>query len=245
MNERELLVVNDADRMLLNTRAVTRALLSAAQEELNIEAESIHNTVDERKKAGQTTQIHDLLQERFTPRQLESMYQRFVDAARPEDLLYPDVPEYLRQLENAPDIADMTMTFGPEIQQEAKLAATGLDKRPYLITDTPTKGPIIAKWAKRKHVHPVVSRASTGLGVSALHVVLIDDKESAFRGPDGHVGGFVVKRLSEYPEAVQGELNLPEGTMLVHELAPVLGHILPPAPFGRTRLCEVYWQQAA
>lgn len=244
----ELLVVNDADRMQLNTPNVTSALLFAAQEVLSLSIEKIGTDIDERRSRGQTTQIHDYLAG-FSPRERSDVYQKFVDNSRrtAPSLLYSDVPHYLEVLSSAVDVRFLTMTFGPEEQQEAKLAASGLDEYPYVITDTASKAPIIGRWkhAETKLIVPSVSRSSKELSGAALQVILVDDKESAFEEGDTRVGGYVVKRPNEYPGVDLTKVRCSRGTKVVASLGPILQEVLPPAPFGRTEMAEVYWQSAA
>jgi hypothetical protein len=244
----ELLVVNDADRMQLNTPKVTTALLLAAQEVLSLSADNIEAAINERRKLGQTTQIHDYLVG-FSPRERSDVYQKFVDSSREAapSLLHDDVSYYLGALDSAVDVRFLTMTFGPEEQQEAKLAASGLDKYPYVITDTAAKAPVIAGWQQTelRLVLPRVSNNSKELSVAACGVILIDDKEGAFTGNGDRVGGFIIKRPQEYPSIDLTQVNCPPGTRVVAGLKPVLQAILPLAPFCRTEMVEVYWQSGA
>lgn len=242
---RELLVVNDADRLLINTKKTTRGILEAAQKELGIEPDIVTREINKNREAGKTTQIQDLLSERFTPRQLNNVFDTFVADAKPGELLYEGVEDYLRAIDRCPDIADMILTYGPSLQQEAKLAAAGLAGRPYKTADTAEKGPIIASWAMQgvKRISPRVGEASEPLDIEALSVILVDDKEGAFSSLGGRVGGFVVKRLSDYPRATPTNVALPEGVRFAHDLQPVIEAVLPPAMLTRTAMCNVYWNQ--
>lgn len=242
---RELLVVNDADRMLLNTPYVTRALLEAASRVLEVETAETSALIDLRREKGQTTQIHDIFSD-FGKTKLDDLYRTFVLDADPTKICYPDVPDYLEFLDASPDIEHMILTYGPEQQQEAKLAAAGLSTRAYRITDTPEKAPVIAAWKLEtaRRVRPVVSSTSPSLDIEALNVVLADDKERAFSGKGSDIGGFVVKRTTEYPNIVPGLVKLPEGTVLVHGLEEIMQWLRLPAQLDRQPMTQVFWKQA-
>ena len=106
-------------------------------------------------------------------------------------------------------------TYGGERWQRMKLAASGLDKLPVLITGNPNKANIISSWLSADGAYnPPVELAMGGSSYDSI--VLVDDKASSFSGlPSGARGYHVYSEKDSLPSQ-RGEV--PENVVTVENL---------------------------
>jgi hypothetical protein len=237
----ELCLVTDLDRTCYRTGIAGLKIGAAIEEVMGIESASLNTTVAERRKAGQTTQIVDLLKDKgASPRNMEDVFQKFVDTTTPEEVIYPDVDPFFTAVDESELVTAVLLTMGPGLQQEAKICTTGLQGRvPYVIADPDTmanaeeKDWQIKSWVTKNGIivprltppqrwqggHPHDARANAA--------ILIEDKYKAFgmstrwprAGDRPGIGGFWVDRPEERDrgltpgekEALPGVIEYTEG----------------------------------
>lgn len=250
----QICLVTDMDRTCLRASAFAEQMLRAAAHELGVDTQEMQRTIDDNRKIGQTTQVQDLMTSSgASERQVNNAYQRFVDEAEPEKLMYADLPAYLNAVEESELVTAVLLTMGPTAQQEAKITALGLAGRiPFVIADPDYVTNASAKdWQIRSWLDPLSGllkpRLSTALaGASFGHphdgaakaAVLIDDKYKAFglsgkrpqAGDNPGIGGFWVSRVdeSEPPLRFEEQAHIPHSIEPVPGLADVTKYIKNP-----------------
>lgn len=240
---KEVCLVTDVDRTMYRTTVGANLLLAATAHVLGSETQEIERTIDANRKVGQTTQIQDwIAQSGASPRQVQDVYQRFVDITNPEDVKYPDVDRYLEAVEESDIVTAVLLTMGPTLQQEAKISAMGLAGRvPFVIADPEhTENAAAKDWQIRSWLNPrsgVIEPKLSPLSLDitpahphgglAQRAVLIDDKYEAFglsgkrpqAGDSPGIGGFWVSRVDESVAPLRFE----EQALVPHSIEPVPG----------------------
>ncbi len=133
----ELCLVTDVDRTCYNTSKGAELLLGAAAQVLGADTSEVTSSINCRRKQGLTTQIHDWLKDSgASPRQIDDVYQWFVDTTDPDAVKYDDTDNYFRAIGESDVVTAVLLTMGHRDQQEAKICAMGLQGYvPYVITD--------------------------------------------------------------------------------------------------------------
>lgn len=220
----ELCLVTDVDRTCYNTSKGAELLLGAAAQVLGADTSEVTSSINCRRKQGLTTQIHDWLKDSgASPRQIDDVYQWFVDTTDPDAVKYDDTDNYFRAIGESDVVTAVLLTMGPRDQQEAKICAMGLQGYvPYVITDPRETANAVQKdwqirsWAnERGLVVPIVAAASIG-SMAARSAILIDDKYEAFgpmaklpkRGDQPGIGGFWLNRPGSGSRASEGIIGL-------------------------------------
>lgn len=131
-----------------------------------------------------------------------------------KDFLYPDAHEFYETLDSR-NYPNLSLTWGSPRTQMPKLQASGLDRRPYLITDMKKKGELIQSWRSPEGYKVV---AAAGQILLARCGVLVDDKPKSFEGLPEDWTGFLVRRTA--PRRSQRG-DVPERVVTVPNLAAV------------------------
>jgi hypothetical protein len=179
---------------------------------------------------------------------VEDVFQRFVDGSRPEDIVYPDVASHITSLQDDGRVDVLLHTAGPDIQQEAKKAASKLDIA-HVVSVSPSKAENHHRWAHRRNglITPKLSRLSTRTVRPARFIVLADDKGIAFTGQGGErVGGFNVVRPEEYSEADIArsilEMRPVGGVMVMRGLEGVAAHLFAAIDHPNdSEMLKIFW----
>jgi hypothetical protein len=211
LEDARVLVIFDGDRLSWRGAEVNRCMMDAAQIQLDIPEATkkyVLGQIDTPSKDMPKLQFYDWLtgfvqgrgvETRRVKATVEDVFQKFVDDAVSSELVYPDVAPCLEALRLDNRIAVMLDTAGPEVQQEAKNAATGLGIA-HRVSRTANKAGEYHRWVKADgRIRPILSEMSV-MGVEPTdYALLIDDKGMAFAGRgDERIGGFNVLRPEEY-----------------------------------------------
>jgi hypothetical protein len=149
------------------------------------------------------------LEKILTPEQLTVFQKTFVELGSP-DISYPDTADFLDKIKHIPHVI---MTYGKNpVWQRMKIRAAGY-KGALIITDTPSKGHLIAQNQASGIISLEIGSKSS---LSAKTAILIDDKPDAFIGLPPTCSGFLIQR----PDAKYMRIppNFPNNVVTVSSL---------------------------
>ena len=190
----------DLDRTLLDTDHASQALIDIVAAEDQAAAERVSSHLQETARFGSQYSLHDSLGTVLGTEWRDRVEARFM-AQREinQSLLLPGARQILAFIESDRSTGGI-LTFGSLPGQTMKIKAVGLDDVPYLVTQQPYKGRLIAEWHRSDggFLLPAVYGA-----VLADELILVDDRELSFDGlPEGALGYWVSEEVPSALDAV-------------------------------------------
>ena len=210
----------DMDRTLVDLKPVIDRLMFVCLQVGGIDTEALETARKSSELAGGSFDVLGELKRRETPaKKILRVQEVFAANEEHDQLLYPDARAFLGRLDET-STPHIIPTFGSQDWQQAKLEATGLARRAYVITPEKYKGKLIDSW--RDDVDGLYRVQATGGQALVAHTVkLVDDKADAFRGLPGDCYGYHLVRPDEARVASQmGEL--PENANCISSLSELL-----------------------
>lgn len=208
----------DMDRTLVDIDAVMRRLTRVAIDVANIDAGLLAATQEKAQAEGGSFDVLGWLGAVVSSRKVEKIYQLFGSNEEGDELLYPDVRPFLEAIDRSGSPC-IIPTYGANDWQTAKLQASGLIAREYLITSTKYKGELIADWHQPAGY---TVRAASGKILVAQTVTLVDDKADAFRGLPEDCSGYHVRRTGG-PLLASQQGEVPSNVQTITSLEPLTG----------------------
>ena len=216
----------DLDRTIFDTSAFVKALT----DEIDSTEPGVGTKLDELFEAAyekeQTFFLLRYLREAYGDDEFEALVARVVKRIGASSLILPGVKKRLAATESlsAYRPAWGIMTYGDEIDQRMKTNLIGMETVPFLLSDTPDKGTVVASWKLPDGRFQLPEVFGGGI---VDCVTLEDDKLRAFRGlPDGALGFWVTSsaRADELlaEAATQG---IPLTVHIVHDISATTPHI--------------------
>ncbi len=222
MKTPETIYVNDLDRMLLNTDLVLERQIKACEDLDILPAQIIKAAAAEVVATAGSFDLHKYLSEHDVEQHIwDDINRAFIRTSRPEDLLYPDAPAFLRRTAGR----FFTLTKGGIDTQTVKLQVTELFEHPYAIVDETCKGSLIAE--SRLLDGTFVMTGDNGLTVHGERVVLGEDKALGIAGLPNDCGAFWIQRGKNLLASQCG--SVPPQTMIISSLDQV------PVPYDYDR----------
>lgn len=205
----------DLDRTLLDTDLASEVLLAIVAAEDPSRSEEVRNHLQETSQFGSQYSLHDSLEQTLgsdEAARLEAVY----IARDNHELLRLGALDILAFAKSA-ETAGGILTYGSTAGQTMKLKALKLDKEPYIVTQQPYKGEVIAQWRRSEGGFQLPEAYG---GITSEEVVLVDDRELSFEGlPEGAIGYWVPE---EAPSPLD-DIPLPPRVQQVANLKAVIG----------------------
>ena len=197
----------DLDRTLLNTERAFEHLVSAATDVTAFSESELQAAKLETEATGGSFDVLGFLGRQGVGSQtVDEIREQFAQNFQQDKMLYDDALPLLARLDHN-RIPSLIITYGAFEWQYAKLQATGLDKRPHLITNHKNKGEVIDGWRRQSSYYGV--ETTSGAYLLAPTVKLIDDKADSFEGLPADCSGHLIERPGETRLASQQGLLLP------------------------------------
>lgn len=217
MNESNIAIfyVLDLDRTIYNTLKATELLRGVIALHDTQLADALEQRFEEYTSQGESFSMRDFVVESVGEAEMQKIEGKYHELALQQDLLNPGAKELIAYIRGKDDVAMGILTYGSPLGQAMKIAAAvGLENIPYLITSETFKGALIASWRQDDELYHLPEEYG---GMTAKHIVFVDDKPFSFKGLPIDCRGYLVK--SVYDAGIE---KLPSYVQTVDTLMEVL-----------------------
>lgn len=211
----------DFDRCLSDTPKLDVIFYQLAGEYAQLDADELLKARNAVEDQGVSFDQVGALSKLLTESEVSDFFEKFIERASTQDILSAGARELLEALEHA-SVPFGIVSYGDTRWQAIKIKASGVQHVPALITDHKRKAEVVASWQQPDKTFLIPAVLSPN-GVSAKHVVLLDDKAIAFSGLPIEARGYWVQPISGVLlPAQQGEV--PSNVHIVQGLTEVAVH---------------------
>lgn len=222
----ETFYILDLDRCLGDTNKLQELLEEVLEQEIGFDRQAIVNARREYEESGESFDtviaVEDILDRQGkNGRELWAHIERvFVEESKRRDMLLPYARELLDFLQERHDYFGI-VTYGGNLWQRVKMAATGLAKIPYIVTPIKEKSKLLSSWQLHDGSFSLPEALSAdGFALQAKHLTFIDDKPVSFMGlPQAVKGICAIAPGVVWPDAVLAAL--PKNVEIIQGLGDV------------------------
>jgi len=187
----ETFYILDLDRCLVNTDRLQALLQRIIERETPIGTGTLNEVREAYEAAGGSFDTASYMKDFFDSQSEDGqeLWNRIarlaIEESQGEDMLLPYAAELLARLRSE-NVAFGIVTYGGNMWQETKIAASGLGEIPHIVTPIKEKGRLLTSWKQDDGSFILPGPLGGGRVINAKTLVFIDDKPISFMGiPDG------------------------------------------------------------
>jgi hypothetical protein len=214
----------DFDRCLGDTAALYELFIETVSLLGLVEAGNLQMIREQARASGGSSDIISYLFDRqlIARESFPSLARAFQERVRsqPGGVLEKGAREFLEYLVRT-DQSFGIMTYGGEVWQRLKIAASGLGEMSCMIVSSPQKGQIIAQWYHQDKAGFAVPQELNSGRLWAREVVLIDDKATAFTDLPDQARGYWLQLSDLLLPSQRGDV--PDRVAIVKSFGEIVG----------------------